>query len=122
MSSVILRINTNFIIDGCIRPHLDFIRDHANAIMKASPVEYVRDAQLRGGLFDPKETNGAVSSVYTEFFVDHAEPLQALESVRKCMEWPLGDLLEGYEFLCILNRPKESTPPSASLLELDITQ
>ena len=106
---VIPRINTNIITDGFISPHLEFIHEHANAIMKASPVEYVRNAELRGGLFDPKEINGAISSVYTELFVDHDEPLQALESVRKSMEWPLGDLLEGYEFLLILNRPKEST-------------
>lgn len=70
--------------------------------MKASPVRYVRDAALRGTLFHPADATGAVSSVDTNFFVDHAEPLQALTWVRQSLDWPLGELLDGYEFLLIL--------------------
>ncbi len=41
-----------------------FIRDNAEPAMKASPISYVKDAELRGSLFNPKDTSGVVSSVY----------------------------------------------------------
>jgi hypothetical protein len=37
------------------------------AVMKASPISYVKDAELRGSLFDPEDTSGVISSVYTKF-------------------------------------------------------
>jgi len=70
--------------------------------MQASPVSYVRDARPRGSAFTRGENDGLVSSVYTEFFVDHTEPLEALAWVREGLDWPLGELLEGHEFLIIL--------------------
>ena len=45
---------------------------------------------------------GAVSCVYTEFYVDHAEPLEVLEVFKKARGWCLGELLNGHEFLLIL--------------------
>ena len=82
--------------------NLDFIRKHAEAAMKASPISYVKDAELHGSIFDSENTSGVVSSVYTSFFVDHVEPLEALAWVREGLDWPLGELLDGYEFLLIL--------------------
>ena len=79
-----------------------FIRDNAEAIMKASPIHYIKDATLRGSLFDREDASGAVSSVYTNFFVDHTEPLEALAWVREGLDWPLGELLDGHEFLLII--------------------
>ena len=70
--------------------------------MKASPVAYVRSARPQGTYFDSSDTSGVVCSVDTGFFVDHAEPLEALACVRESMEWPLGELLDGHEFLLIL--------------------
>ncbi|KAF1938204.1 hypothetical protein EJ02DRAFT_474319 [Clathrospora elynae] len=66
-----------------------------------------------------QNTNGAVSSVYTRFFVDHTEPLDALTWAREGMEWPLGDLLDGYEFLFLLQvrRRGRSSSRSASRSE-----
>lgn len=55
--------------------------------------------RLEGSLFNPKNTSGANSSIYTNFFVDHTEPLAALEWVREGLDWPLGGFLDGYEFL-----------------------
>lgn len=55
-----------------------FIRDIAEAITEVSPISYVKDAELRGSLFVPEDTSGVISSVYTQFFVDHTEPLEAL--------------------------------------------
>ena len=57
---------------------LDFIKEHAEEIMKASPVRYVKEAKLRGRLFYPEDVSGLVSSVDTGFWVDHTEPLEAL--------------------------------------------
>lgn len=76
--------------------------------MKESPVEYVRNAELRGNLFDPDDTRGVISSVCTNFFVDHAEPLEALKWVRQRHSWPLGELLDGDEFLLMIEAPLRS--------------
>ncbi|KZF18990.1 hypothetical protein L228DRAFT_264112 [Xylona heveae TC161] len=76
-----------------------FIQAYAQAIMNLSPIIYVRDAKLCGSLFDQKDTSGAISSVDTQFFVDHTEPLEVLKVVRQDRDWPLGELLDGCEFL-----------------------
>lgn len=81
---------------------LGFIREHAEDILKSSPVDYVKTATPRGTLFDTNDTNGLVSSVYSRFFVDHTEPLEVLARVREELNWPLGELLDGYEFLIII--------------------
>jgi hypothetical protein len=81
---------------------VSFIRDSAEAVMKASPISYVKDAELRGSLFDSKDMSGVISSVYTKFFVDHTEPLEALAWVREGLEWPLGELFDGHEFLLMM--------------------
>lgn len=95
---------------------IDFIRGNAEAIIKESPIGYVKDAEPRGSLFDPEDTTGAISSVNTRFFVDHAEPLEALPWVRKEHDWPLGELLDGYEFLIMIaaRRRDRSRSQSAS--------
>jgi hypothetical protein len=82
--------------------------------MKVSPVEYVRDAKLRGSLFDSKDTSGCICCVDSGFFVDHGEPLEALAWVRDSMQWPLGDLFDGHEFLLILEARRRSRSRSSS--------
>lgn len=69
---------THCLLGGITSVPIGFIRDNANNVMKESPIEYVKNAELRGNLFDPNDTSGVISSVYTNFFVDHAEPLKAL--------------------------------------------
>lgn len=110
---------------GTIR--LEFIKGHAQEIMKASPIRYVRDAKLRGSLFNPEDASGLVSSVDTGFWVDHTEPLKALVRAGEWVDWPLGELHDGHEFLLILevrrrtrsrpkptSRPKDTAIPQAS--------
>jgi hypothetical protein len=77
------------------------MKSNAREILKASPVSYVRDAELRGRLFDNEDRSGVMSSVDTGFFVDHEEPLEALDRVREEKDWRFGELLEGHEFLFV---------------------
>ena len=79
-----------------------------------SPICYVKDAKLCGSVFDPGDTSGLVSSVNSGFFVDHHEPLEALAWVRQEMEWPLGELLDGHEFLLIVEPRHRSRSRSTS--------
>ena len=54
--------------------------------------------ELRGSLGNC--TTGTISSIFTTFYVDHDEPLEALAFYKK--EWILGELLDDHEFLIIL--------------------
>ncbi|KAF1931018.1 uncharacterized protein M421DRAFT_99565 [Didymella exigua CBS 183.55] len=74
--------------------------EHAAGIMAASPVEYVRNAQLKRSVFGID--NGSVCCANTDFLVDHAEPLAALAEVKKKVHWPFGELPEGCEFLVLI--------------------
>jgi hypothetical protein len=96
-----LAFETNY-IGGINAARLDFIREHAKAIIEVSPIDYVKNAKLCGSLFDPEDKSSIISSADTGFFVDHTEPLEALTRVREALNWPLGDLLEGYEFFLML--------------------
>jgi hypothetical protein len=82
--------------------------------MAASPISYIKDAKLRGSVFDPDDTSSLVSSVDSGFFVDHNEPLEALAWVREETEWPLGELFDGHEFLLVLEARRRSQSRSAS--------
>ena len=61
--------DTNVLIGGITTVAVGFIRDNAEAIMKVSPISYVKDAELRGSLFDPEDRSGVISSVDTEFLL-----------------------------------------------------
>ena len=80
--------------------------------MKASPVQYVQNAVLKGTIFDKQDSTGLVSGVDSGFYVDHAEPLEALDYIRQ-EYWPLGDLPDGHEFLLLLH-PRRSRSRSSS--------
>jgi len=80
---------------------LTFIRDHAEGILASSSISYLKAAQLKGSVFQADRDSGAVSSAFTSFYVDHAEPLEALEQYKTKGQWGLGDLLDGHEFLVI---------------------
>jgi len=57
---------------------LDFIKKYVESIIKASSIRYVRDVKFRDNLFDSKNASELVSSVDTNFFVDHKKSLKAL--------------------------------------------
>ena len=79
-----------------------FCQRFAKSIIENSLVDYVCEMKLCGSLFDANCKTGAVSAVFTSFYVDHTEPLEALAEYRENGPWPLGELLEGHEFLVIL--------------------
>ena len=90
-------------IIGPLKPvDLNYIREHAGSIMAVSPVAYVKDARLRGSLFEHGNVSGLVSSVDSGFFVDHQEPLEALAWVQEAMDWPFGELHDGHEFIVLI--------------------
>ena len=87
---------------------LQLIQDHAAGIMAASPIPYIKDGKLHGRLFDNTVDDGSISSIDTTFFVDHTEPKEALDLVRKAgIAWPFGELMDGCEFLVILKPHSE---------------
>jgi len=82
---------------------LKMAREHARAIMDCSPVGYVKEAVLRGGLFKTHGEDNVVCCAYTNFWVDHTEPLEVLQAVKaRGIDWPFGDLPEGCEFLVMV--------------------
>ncbi|KAE9406871.1 hypothetical protein BT96DRAFT_971631 [Gymnopus androsaceus JB14] len=94
--------------------NLDYIAQNAEKILSSSPVNYLQSADLRGRIFgsyaegDTDSDGGVVSAVFTNFFVDHQEPLEVLQKWEEIchIKWPLGVLLDGYEFLCVFPIPE----------------
>ncbi len=98
---------------------LDFLKQYARDILKASPIPYVKDARVCGSLFDPYDSSGLVSSADTDFWIDHTETLEALTWARETANWPLGDLHDGHEFLLVLEvkhrlRPRSRSTPKTN--------
>ncbi|KAF9532691.1 hypothetical protein CPB83DRAFT_807156 [Crepidotus variabilis] len=87
---------------------LNFCKEYAKSIVQSSPVNYVRTMKLRGSLFQDNVSSNAACCGFTDFYVDHAEPLQALTGYKNSGNWPLGELPEGHEFLTI--HPVSPTP------------
>ena len=102
-------LNPKLTVTGSINTvRVNFIQQHAEGIMKASPIRYIQDAKLRGSLFDPEDASGLVSCVDTGFWVDHTEPLETLAWARTASDWPLGELHDGHEFLLMLEPRRRS--------------
>jgi len=72
---------------------------------------YVKDMELHGSLFKDGCTTGTISCAFTNFYVDHNEPLEALAAYKAGKCWVLGELLEGHKFLIILPAQKPIAPP-----------
>ena len=77
----------------------------ASQVMAISPIAYVKAAKLCGSLFQPDGTS-LVSGVNTNFFVNHEEPLNALQWLQGDGKWPLGELPDGIEFLLVFEAPR----------------
>ncbi len=92
---------------GVSMQHIDlkFITQNAASILTSSPIGYLRSAQLCGTLLNAADTSGAISSVFTNFPVDHQEPLEVLSGYVSEGKWLLGALLDSHEILIILHVP-----------------
>lgn len=98
--------------ESIANPPLDFIRQHAQEVLKASPIEYVATAAVKGSLFNKDDSTGLICGADSNFFVDHTEPDQALHHVKSHRGWPLGNLPEGHEFLLVFPaKPRQSAMP-----------
>jgi hypothetical protein len=67
--------------------------------LETSTIEYVKNMEFCGSIFKNNCITGAISSVFTSFYVDHTEPLEALDKY-KGNGWVLGKPFD--EFLIIL--------------------
>lgn len=81
---------------------LAFIGANAPRVLASSTVGYIKTAELRGTAFGDARDPAVVSSVFTNFYVSHVEPLDILETYIARSNWSLGELLEGHEFLIIV--------------------
>jgi hypothetical protein len=83
--------------------HIDlaFIKSNAIKVLGSTPIDYLKSPQLRGTLFEEDPVDpAAISSIFTEFYVDHHEPLGVLAEYESI--WPLGALLDGHEFFVLV--------------------
>ena len=81
---------------------MSYIQENAPKALQSSTVKYLRQAKLRGALFETNVEDGAVSLADTTFYVDHGEPEEVLSSYVEQKKWSLGPLREGHEFLLVL--------------------
>jgi hypothetical protein len=68
-------------------------------ILASSSISYLTAAQLKGSLFQSDCESGAVSSVFTSFYVDHDEPSEVLKQCEAKGQWGLGDSSMDMNFL-----------------------
>jgi len=77
------------------------MKSNAIKVLGHTPVEYLKSPRLRGTLFEDHPIDPtAISSIFTEFYVDHCEPLETLNDYESI--WPLGALLDGHEFFILV--------------------
>ncbi|KAL7277069.1 hypothetical protein ACG7TL_008914 [Trametes sanguinea] len=84
---------------------LAFMKEHAAAVLECSTPRFLRNAPVRGAFLG---IPGGSYSADTSFFVDHAEPIEILQSYIAEEKWPFGELLDGHEFLVLLDVPEGS--------------
>lgn len=99
-----LKSNVTSDIYGIMSSHPASIMATASTFgFTASPIPYVRDAKLRGLLFEGFDASTElVCEADTNFFVDHKEPEEILNAISGAKKWSLGKLPEGHEYLLIL--------------------
>ena len=92
----------------------ELIRRHGREALACSTVRYLKGATLGGALFGESCTDGAIALANTRFYVDHAEPQEALNNYVATGRWRLGSLRDGHEFVLLLRVPAEDRRVRAS--------
>ena len=82
----------------------DFIKAHVTRIYTICNIAYLADKPLVGSMFGTiphvdKTTPKAL--INSDFHTDHREALEALINLPLDVQWPLGPLLEGHEFIVV---------------------
>jgi hypothetical protein len=80
---------------------LPFICENVAKVLVFSTINYLKTAELCDELFQENSDTSSISSVFTEFYVDHAEPLEASDKFKARGRWCLGELLEGHKYLAL---------------------
>jgi len=96
---------TTFVDANISQLDFAFMKRHAFDIVSSAAIGYIKDAKPSGSVFrDASEAEGSICTLFTRFYVDHAEPAAAWDRwiAKENKAWPLGMLPEGHEFLCIL--------------------
>ncbi len=65
---------------------LAYIKEHAQGIFATSPVPYLKTARFCGSLFEDCGEAHGVCSAFTNFHVDHDEPLEALRGWQESQD------------------------------------
>ena len=104
MSVVLTNIDTGLPVSDI---DLDFIQQNAAKALESSTVQYLRNAQLHGSLFE-EATDGSIFMANTEYFIDHEEPSAVLRYYVEKKQWPLGTLEEGHEFAVVIPTPSHA--------------
>ena len=66
-------VATSALGKGIEKVCLEFIRENAEEVIRASPILYVREAKLHESIFKLGDLSGLVCGVNTQFFIDHRE-------------------------------------------------
>jgi hypothetical protein len=81
----------------------DFIRNNLRQIITLFKIPYLVDKPLIGSLFQQTSDDGPRLQIDTGFYTDHTEPLEALSKLPADVNWPLGQLLDGHEFVVVFS-------------------
>ena len=80
----------------------NFIKTYVTHIYTICNITYLIDKPLVGSMFQTiphVDESTPKALINSEFHIDHREPLDALTSLPLDVQWPLGPLLEGHEFI-----------------------
>ena len=83
----------------------NFVRTHLRRILDICNIPYLINRPLVGSLLQQSQQseNECRLQIDTGFYTDHTEPLEALSKLPVDVEWPLGPLLEGHEFVIVFS-------------------
>lgn len=70
----------------------------AAPMFNKSPIYYLKNAELRGKVFDDEDDTGLTCGIDTNSYIDNTKSRE-LVSKRLGQDWPFGDLPDGHEYL-----------------------
>jgi len=78
-------------LEACIERQPDLLlNEMRDQLRETCSISYLKAVQVTGSLFQENCDSGAASPVFTGFYVDHAEPLEALEQYKPMRSMVVG--------------------------------